>query len=88
MVSYIDFSDTTNTVAPDYDATSIDYGDDLDAEPETVPEDRAEQISKAISTLPALRDIVIDPDYYSDHENTLPHLVCAGCYPGIASLRH
>ena len=49
---------------PEYDAMGI--GDeDEDNDPEHVPEHRVKAIFGEISALPALREIVIDPGYYS-----------------------
>ena len=49
---------------PEYDAMGMEYEDEYDT-PEHVPEHRVKTIFGEISALPALREIVIDPGYYS-----------------------
>ena len=56
---------------PEYDAMGIYEncsGFDDYTEPESVPEAHIEQAFKAISAMPALREVVIDPCYYSEDE--------------------
>lgn len=65
--------ETNDLLLNDFDDDDSYYED-----PECVEDSRVEEIFKAISTLPALREIVIDPNYYSEHkeESLLSSRVC------------